>query len=53
VLLNAGKAPVGFTLPPGRWTRRLASDAGDDEAAAQPLDATQALAPGSLWVAKT
>jgi len=53
VLLNAGKAPVGFALPPGRWTRRLASDAGDDEAAAQPLDATQALAPGSLWVAKT
>ncbi|MDN8614813.1 glycogen debranching protein GlgX [Variovorax ginsengisoli] len=53
VLLNAGTAPVGFTLPPGRWTCRLASDAADDEAAAQRLDATQTLAPGSLWVAKT
>jgi len=53
VMLNAGTAPVAFTLPPGRWTCRLASDAADDEAAAQPLDATQTLAPGSLWVAKT
>jgi len=53
VMLNAGTAPVAFTLPPGRWTCRLASDAADDEAAAQPLDATRTLAPGSLWVAKT
>ena len=52
VLLNAGEAPVGFTLPPGRWTRRLASDASDDEGT-RPLDGTQTLAPGSLWVAKT
>jgi len=53
VLLNANTATVEFTLPPGRWTRRLASDPAVDETPATPLAPTQALPTGSLWVAKT
>ena len=53
LLLNAGEADVEFTLPPGRWTLRLASDPDADEADAAPLEPTRTLPPGSLRVART
>ena len=49
VLVHAGTEAVDFTLPPGRWTRRLASD--DDGAPERPMAATERLQPGSLWLA--
>ncbi|MDM0027948.1 glycogen debranching protein GlgX [Variovorax saccharolyticus] len=53
VLLNAGEADVEFTLPPGRWTQRLASDPAADPAHAAPLEAALTLPPSSLRVART
>jgi len=52
VLVNAEERDLGFTLPPGRWLLQLASDT-DDALSGAPLDGTQVLRPGSLWVAKT
>jgi glycogen operon protein len=51
VLVNAEEHVVEFSLPPGNWLRRLASDS--DDADALPLEGPQLLLPGSLWVAKT
>lgn len=53
LLLNAGGADVEFTLPPGRWTHRLASDPAVDAAAAESFHPTRTLPRGSLWVART
>jgi len=52
VLVNAEERDLGFTLPPGRWLLQLASDT-DDALSGAPLDGTQVLRPGCLWVAKT
>jgi glycogen operon protein len=52
VLVNAEDRAVEFSLPPGRWLRRLASDCEDD-AHALPMNGAQRLPPASLWVAKT
>jgi len=49
VLVHAGTEAVDFALPPGRWTRRLASD--DDGAPERPMAATERLQPGALWLA--
>ncbi|VTU32723.1 Glycogen debranching enzyme [Variovorax sp. SRS16] len=51
LLVNAEEHLVEFELPPGNWTRRLASDADDD--GALPLQGPQLLLPTSLWVART
>lgn len=51
VLVNAEERELEFRLPPGRWLHRLASDT-DDALSDSPLDGTQVLRPGSLWVAK-
>ncbi len=53
VLVNAEAQAVEFTLPPGRWIRQLSSDPQDDETPALAVDAVQALAPASLWIART
>jgi len=50
VLVQAGHAAVEFTLPPGPWRRRLASD--DDTAPPRRLDARETLANASLWLAQ-
>ena len=51
VLLNAGTEPLAFTLPPGRWECRLASDASADMQT-RPIAGTETLAPATLWLAK-
>ncbi|MBS0341809.1 MAG: glycogen debranching enzyme GlgX, partial [Proteobacteria bacterium] len=53
VLVNAQEEAVRFTLPPGRWHLRLATDAkahGADSAGL-PLAHVQEIPPTSLWVA--
>ncbi|MGJ7485758.1 glycogen debranching protein GlgX [Variovorax sp. LT2P21] len=49
VLVHAGTEAVDFALPPGRWTRRLASD--DEGAPERPMATTERLPPGTLWLA--
>ncbi|MGI4777920.1 MAG: glycogen debranching protein GlgX [Janthinobacterium lividum] len=52
VLINAdthaGDGAVEFTLPPGVWQLELDGDGG----ATRQLDATETLAPSSLWLAR-
>jgi glycogen operon protein len=50
VLIQAGDHAIDFTLPPGPWLRRLASD--DDTAAPRRLAGRETLAPASLWLAQ-
>ena len=51
VLVNAQSEPVRFALPPGGWTRRLASDSADP--APCPLGDEATVPPSSLWIART
>lgn len=53
VLVNAQQSAVRFTIPPGRWQLRLATDARAHGAggAGLPLAHVQDMPPTSLWVA--
>lgn len=57
VLVNAEEHPVEFSLPPGRWLHRLATDPHDDDNASVlgmgPTEGTRTLPPSSLWLANT
>ena len=50
VLVQGGNHAVEFTLPPGQWRRRMASDV--DTAPPRRLGARETLAPASLWLAQ-
>jgi len=52
VLLNAAPREMEFSLPPGHWRRRLATDAEEDDNTEIPMEGVQRLRPGSLWVAQ-
>ncbi|AMM24974.1 glycogen debranching protein GlgX [Variovorax sp. PAMC 28711] len=54
VLVNAGAAPVEFTLPPGDWNGCLSSDPADDPGPVpRPLGRTLTVPHSSLCVART
>ncbi|HEY2258000.1 MAG TPA: glycogen debranching protein GlgX [Variovorax sp.] len=53
VLVNAEDGEVAFTLPPGRWLLRLASDSSAADPAGEVLAPVQKVPGGSLWAAKT
>ncbi|MDM0115525.1 glycogen debranching protein GlgX [Variovorax sp. J22R133] len=54
VLVNAEDRALDFNLPPGQWTRRLAShvDETSESTGAAPGTSWR-LPPASLWIAKT
>ncbi|MES2530963.1 MAG: glycogen debranching protein GlgX [Pseudomonadota bacterium] len=52
LLINAGAQAVAFDMPPGRWQRRLASDAVHEIAHERALSPRETLPPATLWLAK-
>ncbi|VWX58676.1 glycogen debranching enzyme [Burkholderiales bacterium 8X] len=55
LLLNAELQPVDFELPPGAWSRLLASDAvgAQGEQDELPIGGSQQLPASSIWLAET
>ena len=51
VMVNAGAAPVPFTLPPGGWQRRLSSDPAHDTQAA--LRTVEEVPASAVWIARS
>ena len=51
LLVNPADAPAPFVLPPGDWTRVLATDAEDD-APPRALEKRESVSAGSLWLAR-
>jgi glycogen operon protein len=51
LLVNPAHEPAPFVLPPGDWTRVLATDA-EDGAPPRQLEQRESVSAGSLWLAR-
>ena len=51
LLVNPAREPAPFVLPPGDWTRVLATDA-EDGAPPRLLEQRESVSAGSLWLAR-